>query len=91
MNSGGYVISVDYNGSEDEFETFVERLKCFYLTGSLGSTESLIAPSFLFYAGELSDAELKISEIAPTSFRLSIGLEEPQRLIADLTQAARGT
>lgn len=88
MKSGGYVISADYNGSEKEFEKFIAKLKCFYLTGSLGSTESLIAPSYLFYAGELTDTEIKTSEITLTTFRLSIGLEEPQILIADLLHAA---
>lgn len=62
--------------SEDLARTFPSKLKYFYHATSLGGVESLIEWKILMDASA-----------PPTLLRLSIGLEDPEDLIEDLTQA----
>jgi cystathionine beta-lyase/cystathionine gamma-synthase len=87
LKSSGYVISADMASDLKSFEVFIAALTKFHLTGSLGSTESLIAPNELFYGGELSKADVKRAGIQETSFRISVGLEDSKELIEDIKQA----
>ena len=42
---------------------------------------------YIFYDRQLTDAQLKAAGIPPDLIRFSVGLEDPQDLIADLKQA----
>ena len=66
-------------------ERFCDGLKRFLMTVSWGGYESLAFPVCAVFA---KDAPLRTSHGVPLSLvRLSIGLEEPEVLIADLEQA----
>ena len=54
---------------------------------SVGSTESLVAPVKLYFAGDLSAEDAALAGINDGTVRLSVGLEHPDDLIADLEQA----
>ena len=73
-------------GREGAF-AFLDALQVFKLAVSLGSTESLAEhPASMTHAGV--PAEIKARTGITEGFvRLSIGLEHPQDLIQDLTQA----
>ena len=70
--------------SAEEATRVAERAKLFILGESLGGVESLIElPGPMTHASVVGSA----LEVAPTLVRLSVGLEHPDDLIADLAQA----
>ena len=71
-------------GSEEEAIRVAERTKLFFLAESLGGVESLIeVPGPMTHASVAGSA----LEVPPTLIRLSVGIEHPDDLIADLEQA----
>jgi cystathionine gamma-synthase len=70
--------------SEDAALRICERTKLFFLAESLGGVESLIE-----HPGKMTHASLAGSgmEVSPALVRLSVGIEHPDDLIEDLTQA----
>ena len=65
----------------------VDRLKTFILAVSLGGVESLVSqPIYTSHYG-IPETDLRKMGITPEMIRLSIGIENPEDLIADLEQA----
>ena len=88
--SAGSTFSFDVVGGEKEAFAFLNRLKIFKLAVSLGGTESLIChPASTVHSG-LAEADRKSIGITEALIRLSIGIEHPDDLIADLEQAFAG-
>ena len=65
----------------------VDRLELFELSPSLGSVDSLIAPTELFYGSGFTNQEKQRVGIDSQTFRLSVGLQDPDDLMADLKRA----
>ena len=85
--SPGSMISFDIRGGEVETFRFLNALKLIKLAVSLGGTESLAEhPSSMTHA-EVDPAEKLLLGITPSMVRLSIGVEHPEDLIADMKQA----
>lgn len=87
MRDFGSVITFDLQSGYESGERFADSLRLFACTPSFGSTESLAMPPQMMQPRDLSAAEREISAIGPGTVRLSIGLEDPQDLRADLEQA----
>ncbi len=87
MSDFGAVISVELRGSAEQSRVFADSLQLFAIAASLGSTESLIVPPQLQQPRDLSLEQRALSGITPTTARLSIGIEDPDDLIADLDSA----
>jgi cystathionine gamma-synthase len=68
----------------------VDRLRLFTLAPSLGGVESLVTQPCTTTHHGLSPAERQRRGIGDAMIRLSIGLEDPAELIADLEQALAG-
>jgi len=83
----GGMIAFDVDCAPEKFPVFLDALKIFRVAGSLGATESLVAPVKLFYGGDLSDQDHVAAGLTATSVRLSIGIEAESDLRADLQQA----
>ncbi len=84
----GSMLSFELAGSYRQLEVFVAGLKCFSLAESLGGTESLIAHPASMTHRAMSDEAQAEAGIKPSLLRLSVGLEDPSDLIADLDQAS---
>lgn len=85
--SGGGMIAFDIKGGEAEAFAFLNQLKLVKLAVSLGSSESLAEhPASMTHAG-VPEKERLAHGISDQMIRLSIGLEHPDDLIADLDQA----
>jgi cystathionine gamma-lyase len=87
MRAFGGMISVDLKGTLDDTKRFLERCQLFALAESLGGVESLIEHPALMTHGSVPPevrAELGITE---TLVRLSVGIEDADDLIADLSAA----
>ncbi|BES97031.1 cystathionine [Nesidiocoris tenuis] len=81
------MISFYLKGGLEESSKFLSSLKVFTLAESLGGYESLAeVPSIMTHASVPPESR-KLLGITDNLIRLSVGLESPQCLIADLDQA----
>ena len=87
MKDFGTVVSFDLDGGTREGNRFAESLEFFSIAASLGSTESLVLPPQLLGGQEYTPAQRESSLIGRGTVRLSIGIEEAEDLISDLSQA----
>ncbi|MDV5171250.1 O-succinylhomoserine (thiol)-lyase [Photobacterium rosenbergii] len=83
----GAMLSFEIAGSMVQLEVFVKTLNCFSLAESLGGTESLICHPASMTHRAMSDEAQAEAGLKPSLLRLSVGLEDPEDLIADLEQA----
>ncbi|MGF1724551.1 O-succinylhomoserine (thiol)-lyase [Photobacterium nomapromontoriensis] len=83
----GAMLSFEVAGSMAQLETVVRELKYFSLAESLGGTESLICHPASMTHRAMSDEAQAEAGISQLLVRLSVGLEDPADLIADLEQA----
>jgi cystathionine gamma-synthase len=80
----GAMLSFELGGGEAAIEAFLTGLQCFTLAESLGGVESLIAhPASMTHAGMEEAARLRAG-IGPGLLRVSVGIEDPKDLVADL-------
>ncbi len=85
--SPGSMISFEVRGGEAEAFRVLNALKLIKLAVSLGGTESLAEhPASMTHSDVPPPAQERMG-ITPALIRLSVGVENPQDLIADLTQA----
>ncbi len=87
MRDFGTIVSFELRGGGPAVRRFVDALELFALAASLGSTESLVVTQQIMGARELSAEQQRISGITEGSVRLSIGLEDPDDLLEDLSRA----
>lgn len=81
------MLSFVIRGGKDEACLFLKSLKIFALAESLGGYESLAElPSVMTHAS-VPPEQRAIIGISDSLIRLSVGIEEPEDLIADLAQA----
>jgi methionine-gamma-lyase len=89
MKGFGAMLAFDAKGGLAAARRFGNRVRVFLLAASLGGVESLaILPAYTSHHG-ISRQELAAAGISPGTVRLSVGLEDPADLIADLKQALR--
>jgi cystathionine gamma-synthase len=80
----GAMLSFELKGGEAAVEEFLSGLECFTLAESLGGVESLIShPVSMTHAGMEESARLRAG-IGPGLLRVSVGIEDPADLVADL-------
>jgi methionine-gamma-lyase len=86
-SSAGSTFSFEVKGEQVEAFAFLNRLQVFKLAVSLGGTESLIChPTTTVHSGLTEEARREIG-ITPALIRMSIGIEHPDDLVADIAQA----
>ena len=86
-SGAGSTFSFDIKGGQAASFKFLNALKIFKLAVSLGGTESLAShPATMTHSGVPIDVRQRIGVLEST-IRLSIGIEHPDDLIADLTLA----
>ena len=87
----GSTFSFDIKGGEKEAFAFLNALEIFKLAVSLGGTESLAShPAAMTHSGVPAEVRDRIG-VLDTTIRLSVGIEHPDDLIADLTHALAAT
>jgi methionine-gamma-lyase len=88
MSDMGAVVAFEiYPEHAESADKFCHRLNLIQFTASLGSTESIICPTLLFFGMDLSIEEREQVGINSHTLRLSVGLEDAVDLIQDLTDA----
>ena len=87
MKDFGSIVSFDLKGGAEAGGRFAGALKLFALAASLGSTESLVVAPQMMRGRDLTQDQLRISAVTEGTVRLSIGLEDVDDLMEDVTQA----
>ncbi len=87
MTGFGGMLTLELDADTAATTAFVDRLRLFAIAPSLGGVESLVTQPVTTTHHGLSDAERQRRGITGAMVRLSIGLEAPEDLIADLEQA----
>lgn len=84
---GGGTLAFDIAGGKDRAARFQEALRLIRPAASLGGIHSLIVHAASVTHTQLGPDELDAAGISEGFCRLSVGLEEPRDLIADIDQA----
>ena len=89
MKGFGGVVSLAIRGDLQATLRFIDALRTFYISPSLGGTESLLLhPATMAYP-DCTPAERLELKMTDNLVRLAIGIEDAADLIADLDQALR--
>ena len=85
--AGGTTFSFDIKGGEAEAFRVLNALRIFKLAVSLGGTESLAShPASTTHSGVPKEVRDRLG-VSDATIRVSIGIEHPDDLVADLAQA----
>jgi cystathionine beta-lyase/cystathionine gamma-synthase len=84
----GGMLSIDLAGGRAAGERFLDRLQVAVHATSLGSVETLCSHPASSSHRQFGEEELARAGLTPGMVRVSIGLEDPEDLVADLTAAA---
>ncbi len=85
----GSVFSFDLQGSRAQGQAFVEALQVFSHLANVGDCRSLVIHPASTTHFRMDDAALAGAGISQGTIRLSIGLEDPDDLVADLRRALK--
>ena len=87
MRGGGGMISFDVKGGLEVGKKFINSLKLCTLAVSLGDTETLVEQAAAMTHTMIPKEVREAAGITDGMIRMSVGLEDPDDIIADLDQA----
>ena len=87
MRGGGGMISFDVKGGLEAGKKFINSLKLCTLAVSLGDTETLVEQAAAMTHTMIPKEVREAAGITDGMIRMSVGLEDPDDIIADLQQA----
>ena len=87
MHGRGGMVAISLKGGVDAAERFVHRLRFVHSAASLGGVESLASVPALTSHRHLSSEERTRRGIDDGLVRFSFGIEDPEDLVRDLTEA----
>ena len=87
MKEFGTVVTFDLKGGLEAGKRFCEALELFAMAASLGSGESLVMAPQMMRNRELTPEQQKAAAVGEGTVRLSIGLEDIEDLLEDVSQA----
>ena len=83
----GALVGIELKGGVEAGKKFIEALKMFYHVANIGDARSLAIHPATTTHSQLNDEELLAAGVTPGYVRLSIGIEHPDDIIADIKQA----
>jgi len=87
MSAGGAVLAFTLDGGREQGIRFLDAVEMCSLTANLGDTRTIVShPSSTTHA-KLTEEERQAVRITPGLVRISVGLEDPADIIADVEQA----
>ncbi|MCS3446582.1 MULTISPECIES: O-acetylhomoserine aminocarboxypropyltransferase/cysteine synthase family protein [Bradyrhizobium] len=86
---GGYggLVGFELKGGVEAGRRFIDALKLFYHVANIGDARSLAIHPASTTHQQLSAAEQLAAGVTPGYIRLSVGIEHPDDILADITQA----
>jgi O-succinylhomoserine sulfhydrylase len=91
MGPGGTILSLDIAGGQDAAFRFLNALDIVIISNNLGDAKSIATHPATTTHQRLSPERQAAMGITPGLVRLSVGLEDPEDLIADLRRALDST
>jgi cystathionine gamma-lyase len=91
MSGFGGMLSFEIDGNLTDVKDFLKRVRVFTLAESLGGVESLIEHPALMTHASIPQKEREKIGIKDNLVRISVGIEDIEDLIEDLTQALNKT
>ena len=85
------MVGVEVKGGVEARKKFIESLKMFYHVANIGDARSLAIHPATTTHSQLTEKELLAAGVTPGYVRLSIGIEHPDDIIADLDQALKAS
>lgn len=89
MSNGGGIITFDLKGGIDAGRKFLNSLKMLSMTNNLGDSRTIASHPASTTHSKLTEAERAAVGITPGLVRLSVGLEHPDDILADILQALK--
>jgi O-acetylhomoserine (thiol)-lyase len=86
----GGLVGFEPKGGEKAALGFIDRLKLFYHLSNIGDARSLAIHPGSTTHGQLNPEQQAAAGISRAFVRLSIGIEDPKDIIADIAQALDG-
>ncbi|MFN2529074.1 MAG: homocysteine synthase [Candidatus Baltobacteraceae bacterium] len=83
----GAILTFDIKGGQTAAKRFINNLKLFSLLANVGDAKSLVIHPATTTHQQLSEADRLYSGITGSTIRLSVGIEDPLDVVADLDQA----
>lgn len=90
MKLGGSIIAFEVKGGIAAGKQFIDNIKLCSISANLGDTRSIITHPASSTHAKLTSEERLAVEITDGMIRLSVGLEHPDDIWADLVQALEG-
>lgn len=84
---GGIIIGFEVKGTQQDAWQVIDKVKIFSRTANLGDVRSTICHPYTTTHGRMSSTDKQQAGIKETLIRLSVGLEDCDDLIADISQA----
>lgn len=81
------VIAFGLNGNREDAIAFMDRLKFIAIVTHVADARTCVLHPASHTHRQLSDQQLREAGVAPDLIRLSVGIEDPSDIIADLEQA----
>lgn len=88
---GGAILTFRIHGGESAARTFIDRLQLFSLLANVGDAKSLVIHPATTTHQQLSPEQRLANGIDESTIRLSVGIEDPKDILADLEQAFRAS
>ena len=87
MSNGGGIVTFEIKGGVEAGRKFLNSLKMLSMTNNLGDTRSIASHPASTTHSKLSEDERQQVGITPGLIRISVGLEHPEDVLADIRQA----
>jgi O-succinylhomoserine sulfhydrylase len=87
MGAGGTVVSFDVKGGQEAAFKVLNALEIIKISNNLGDAKSIVTHPATTTHQRLQPDQRAALGITPGLVRLSLGLEDPDDILADLTQA----
>ena len=87
MTQGGSIIAFEVKGGLEAGRAFFDKIQLLSLSSNLGDSRTIVTHPASTTHSKLSPEDQLAVGITPGMVRLSVGLEHPEDLLADLIQA----
>lgn len=87
MSNGGGIVTFELKGGVEAGRHFLNHLQMLSMTNNLGDARSIASHPASTTHSKLSEAERNEVGITPGLIRISVGLEHPDDILADILQA----
>jgi O-succinylhomoserine sulfhydrylase len=87
MSNGGGIVTFDLRGGVEAGRKFLNALQMLSMTNNLGDSRTIASHPASTTHSKLTEAEREAVGITPGLVRLSVGLEHPDDILADILQA----